>query len=147
MNAAVGEFSLSACNSQKLPLPRHSRSYTKQSCVSYEHQHHDKIVVLLLGMTLSLSLSLSHSWVLQGKKKMGVEKELCIKGSPLKQLNSNVLCSVPGLPLTKMPVQAVADNGKSISSNAKYVTLQKYFSHPSLSKSTPHWCSVCDPAN
>jgi hypothetical protein len=61
MNAAVGEFSLSACNSQKLPLPRHSRSYTKQSCVSYEHQHHDKIVVLLLGMTLSLSLSLSLS--------------------------------------------------------------------------------------
>jgi hypothetical protein len=78
---------------------------------------------------------------------MGVEKELCIKGSPLKQLNSNVLCSVPGLLLTKMPVQAVADNGKSISSNAKYVTLQKYFSHPSLSKSTPHLCLVCDPAN
>jgi hypothetical protein len=50
---------------------------------------------------------------------MGVEKELRIKGSPLKQLNSNLLYSVPGFPLIKMPVQAVADNGKSISSNAK----------------------------
>jgi hypothetical protein len=78
---------------------------------------------------------------------MGVEKELRIKRSPLKQLNSNVLYSVPGFPHTKMPVQAVADNGKSISSNAKYVILQKYFSRPSLSKSTPHWCPVCDPAN
>jgi hypothetical protein len=55
---------------------------------------------------------------------MGVEKELRIKGSPLKQLNSNLLYSVPGFPLIKMPVQAVADNGKSISSNTKYVTLQ-----------------------
>ncbi len=95
-------------------------------------------------MSLCLCVSVSHSWVLQGKKKVGVEKELRIKGSPLKQLNSNVLYSVPGFPLTKMPVQAVADNGKSISSNAKYLTLQKYFSHLSLSKSTPHWCSVCD---
>jgi hypothetical protein len=96
---------------------------------------------------MTLSLSLSHSWVLQGKKKMGAEKGLRIRRSPLKQLNSNVLYSAPGFPLTKMPVQAVADNGKSISSNAKYVILQIYFSCPSLSKSTPDWCPVCDPAN
>lgn len=72
-----------------------------------EESRSKEVEVHAMTPNLKSTTQLDH----QGKKKMGVEKELRIKGSPLKQLNSNLLYSVPGFPLIKMPVQAVADNG------------------------------------